>query len=668
MNELVPPGFLQDHGARFVFFGGKGGVGKTTLAAATALQQARYRPGEKVLITSTDPAHSLSDSFGQAIGSQVVPIVGVDNLFAIELDSEKLLAEWKEESDPMIAEVANRGTHFSQEDIDDFLNLTLPGMEDAMAVMRIVALAEAHGYTRVVVDTAPTGHTLRLLALPAQMRLWIKVMDRLMEKHRFIVRSLVGSYQPDNVDDWLVEMAGEVKHVASLLRDGRVTEFVPVTIPEEMAVCETERLVSTLEALPMSVKALVVNQMVPYDGRCAICRERREDQARTLAQIRERFAGLHLLGVPQLSHEVRGTENLTEIGRFLMNGSGPQEPEQDGSWRLGFGHYRDWIRAWWVSWGTRLSDVFRPGDSLRAGLLLPSARFIMVGGKGGVGKTTTSAATALYLARQHPDRKVLLFSTDPAHSIADSFAQAVGAHVTAIEPCSNLYAYEVDAARLLDDFKQEYRMNGEQPGGTFGEGVAGQMLDLIPPGLDEVMALLEVMKLAETDEFDVFILDTAPTGHLTRFLGLPELTQEWLRSAGRMLLRYKDVIRLGRLAELVIGYSRQVRQLRELLVDDEQTEFIAVTTPEASAVAEGEWLLQCLGTLDIACRQVLVNKVTQNNICPFCADRRRQERRCIGQLVERRPGLHLAQTPQIPHPVRGIEELTKFGNMLYRRR
>jgi len=299
----------------------------------------------------------------------------------------------------------------------------------------------------------------------------------------------------------------------------------------------------------------------------------------------------------------------------------------------------------------------------------------MVGGKGGVGKTTSAAATALYLARQHPDQRILVFSTDPAHSVADSFDQPVGAQVTPIEPYDNLYAYEIDATQLLEDFKKELEKDRDR---SFPEEVSRQMLDLIPPGLDELMALLEIIDLAEEAEtlaslqaeeavepFDIFILDTAPTGHLIRFLETPELAQNWLHAAARMLLKYKNTVRLGKLAELVVKYSRQVRTLRQQLVDGAQTEFITVTNPEAMAVAESQRLVHCLDGLNITCRQMLVNKMTQDGDCHFCATRRRQEQGIIRGLMSEYPDLHLAQVPQLPHQVRGIEHLVEFGEMLY---
>jgi len=687
---MAKPIFLQNDSLRYIFFGGKGGVGKTTSAAAAALYLACRRPEERILVISTDPAHSLGDSLGQPIGDQVVPIRGVDNLFALELDSEGLLAEWKRECTPTIARIADRGTYFGEEDINNFLQLTLPGMDEAMAIMRIVALAEEQQYDRVMIDTAPTGHTLRLLALPAQMKLWIEVMDRFMEKHRFVVRSLVGRYKPDDVDRWLIEMGRQIRHVSSLLRDARVTEFVPVTIPEEMAICETERLVTVLKEHPMAVRNLVINQVVGcngYDGispseGCLTCRQREKDQAGALAQIEEGFADLCLLTVPQLSHEVRGLKRLTEFGQLL---TGDQAAERDRglsfslrgfaltvfararAW-LGLGRYWDWARMWLDSlWAPRRREDKETKRQRDRSLSPPLARFVLIGGKGGVGKTTTAAATALYLARRRPDQRVLVFSTDPAHSVGDSFDQPVGARVTPIEPYDNLYAYEIDAARLLEDFRREYRSGGArgQQARGFGDEVSSQMLDLVPPGLDELMALLEIMDLAKEGKFDVFILDTAPSGHLVRFLETPELAQDWLKAAARMLLKYKNAVRLGKLAELVIKYSRQVRTLRRQLVDSARTEFIAVTVPEAMAAVESGRLLRHLRGLNVTYRQMLINKVTQDSACRLCAVRRWQEQKIIRQLRAEHPDLRLAQTPQLPHPVRGIEGLTEFGEMLY---
>ena len=161
-SRSVPnlPTFLGDRNLRFIFFGGKGGVGKTTAAAASALYLARQRPDERILAVSTDPAHSLGDSLGQDIGDEIVPIEGADNLWARELDAEKVLAEYRRENDPILAEIANRGTLFDENDIADFMRLTLPGMDEVMAIREIIALIKSGEYDLVIVDTAPTGVSL----------------------------------------------------------------------------------------------------------------------------------------------------------------------------------------------------------------------------------------------------------------------------------------------------------------------------------------------------------------------------------------------------------------------------------------------------------------------------------------------------------------------------
>ena len=188
------PSFLREGELRFILFGGKGGVGKTTAAAASALYLARQRPDRRMLIVSTDPAHSLGDSLAQDIGDQIVPVRGVNNLYALELDAPRLLREFKGESDPIIAKIVDRGTYLDEEDIEDLLLLSLPGMDEMMAIIEIMDLAKSREYELVVVDTAPTGHTLRMLALPGEMRKWLKAMNLMMDKHRFIVMTLVGQY------------------------------------------------------------------------------------------------------------------------------------------------------------------------------------------------------------------------------------------------------------------------------------------------------------------------------------------------------------------------------------------------------------------------------------------------------------------------------------------
>ena len=147
------PGFLEKD-LRFIFFGGKGGVGKTTSAVAGALVLAERNPNNKILLVSTDPVHSVGDSFDQHIGDRVVPVQGVDHLFAREADAERLLAEFKLKNGPVLAKIADRGTYFDKEDIRSFLELSLPGMDEFMAILELMDLVKARQSDVIIMDTA----------------------------------------------------------------------------------------------------------------------------------------------------------------------------------------------------------------------------------------------------------------------------------------------------------------------------------------------------------------------------------------------------------------------------------------------------------------------------------------------------------------------------------
>lgn len=646
------PSFLGRNDLRFILFGGKGGTGKTTSVVASALYLAEKRPDKKILIVSTDPAHSVGNSLDQAIGDTAVPVKGAGNLYARELAAERLLAEFKLKNEPILAKIADRGTFFDKEDIRGFLDLSLPGMDEYMAILELMELVKSQQYDLIILDTAPTGHTIRLLELPGLMQQWVSTLDLMMEKHRFLSKTFSRRrYMRDECDRWLETTARDARRVEQLLQDNTATEFVVVTIPEEMAVAETERLLATLKRLRIPVRNLIVNHVIEQDGLCPSCQQRRTQQVVMLEKIERDFADLYLLKVPQLPYEVRGVEQLSQFARFLT-GVRPATIE------------------------TRASAVQAGQSNVPSGgLLLPISHFVLIGGKGGVGKSVVAAATALKLASQLPERRIILFSTGPAHSLSDSFDQKIGAEITTIEGYHNLYAREIDAAKVLDDFRRQYRevigeifnsfLSGRGMKVEYDQKVMERLLDISPPGLDEVMALMEVMEQVERHEFDIFVLDTAPTGHLIRFLEMPDIVRSWLTTATKMLLKYRGVVSLGAVADLVLKYSRLVRKLRKQLLDVNDTEFIAVTIPEAMGIIQMEQLLQALSRFKIACRQIVINMVTPPSDCSFCSMKRSEEQRYVRQVVVRHPDYRVACAPRLPHPVRGLKNLLEFGQILY---
>ncbi len=309
---------LRENALELILFGGKGGVGKTTCASSTGL----FLAGQfNTLIVSTDPAHSLSDSLEHPIGDRITPVKEAKRLSAVEISAEKALAEFKTEHKGEIERILDTSTYLDKEDIDSAFALPIPGIDEVMGFKTIVDLIEQGGFEKYVVDTAPTGHALRLLTLPDLLDDWIKVLAKMRWKYRYMVESFSGEYKPDQADDFLVEMKKTVKRIEGLLRDPKRCEFIAVAIPEEMAILETRRLLGSLESYGIKVKQLVVNNVVEL-GDCKFCRERKKAQQRHIDRIKKEFKSLNIILVPLLPREVKGVEGLKGFAKVLYGESG----------------------------------------------------------------------------------------------------------------------------------------------------------------------------------------------------------------------------------------------------------------------------------------------------------------------------------------------------------
>jgi arsenite-transporting ATPase len=681
------PEFLKNKDLRLILFGGKGGVGKTTMAAAAAVQLAQlYLNEKKVLVISTDPAHSLGDSFGIQIGDKVTPIqwsvvsgqwsvvsgqwsvtndqCPMTNLYARELDAARLLDKFKQKNDAVIKKLANRGTYFDQQDIAEFFDLSLPGMDEVMAVIEIANLLKEGTYGVLILDTAPTGHTVRMLNLPEQMRKWIEVMDLMQHKHRYMFTHFTGKkYVKDECDIFLEDLSSDIDRVKKLLSSRETTRFVPVTIPEPMSIYETKRLIGSLEKIHVPVKEIIVNRVAESEG-CLFCRARKEDQKKPLIEIEEAFSRYDLIKVPLFPNEIRGIGGLTRIADYLRSITGPSVP---------------------LKTSRAIKEQANPCLTLK-----PDLEFVLLGGKGGVGKTSLASATALYLARSNQIKKVLVFSTDPAHSLSDSFDRPIGDRITPVQcsvfsvqwsvsndqqrATSNLFALEIDANRLWDNFKGNFKEDMEKVFNKFlGSGtdikfdreVMTEMLELAPPGLDEIMALDKIIDLRSEGAFDIFVLDTSPTGHLLRFLELPDMVREWLKTFFKLLLKYRGIVNLARAAEKALILSKSVRRIQEILTDPEKTAFIAVTIPEAMGLLELERLLNALDATGIPCDHIAVNKVVPLVDCGFCSIKRAEQQGYISEIRSKFPSHTITQVPLFPKQVRGIPDLDEISRIIF---
>jgi len=248
MAPSSPPSFLRAD-VDWLLFGGKGGVGKTTCAAAAALYRARHDAGP-VHLLSTDPAHSVRDS----LGTDDLP----SSLRVQEFDADRALDAFRDEHRATLHEIMAHGTLFDDEDIGQLLDLGLPGMDEVMAFLHLAGRIEEPG--PVIVDTAPTGHTLRLLDAPAVFETWLGVLDAMLEKHRTLRATFGRGGGPDALDRFLNDMQARADRVLAALRDPARCAFVVVTQPEPLVLTETDRLWTDLEARSVPVSDIVVNR------------------------------------------------------------------------------------------------------------------------------------------------------------------------------------------------------------------------------------------------------------------------------------------------------------------------------------------------------------------------------------------------------------------------
>jgi len=700
---------------RFHFFGGKGGAGKTTCAAATAVGMAET--GRRVLLVSTDPAHSLRDVLspgeaapraggrrpGAGLRTPARVATARGRLAAVELDADRALARWMGGRRRHLRTLLGRATYLDDEDIDRFLGLSLPGVDELIGLIELHRVARARPYDDVVVDTAPTGHTLRLLAMPATLGRLATVLEGMQGKHRFLAESLGGGVTRDAADAVVAEMAEQGRALGALLRDRARCAFTWVLLPEPLALAETRDAVAALEAAGLPVRELLVNRVTPPGtSRCGLCDPRRDAEQGVVQEVRAAFAGRAVRLVPALDVEPRGVPALRRLAVRLRaaspaaaragRGSGPSPPAA----RTARGPARRRARPAPGPAGGEAAWLSR--------LVPPGLRLLLVLGKGGVGKTSCAAAVALALAERRREGTVLLVSTDPAHSVADVLGMSdgppagrAGGEVVAPDPAARvqaphppasalwqptpvpgmpaLHALEVDAARAFAQRRRRYRaavdaLFAAVTGGSrfevaFDRAVVQDLIELAPPGLDELfgaLAVIEALGPASGDgRYAAVVLDTAPTGHSLRLLALPRAALAWVHALLEILLKYREVVGLGEVGADLLALARDLRALAGLLGDPARTRALVVTRAAALPVLETRRLLRAAGRLRLPLGALLVNEATPPG-CPRCRRAAAAEARALGPLgAERRPRrCAMIVAPAVAPPPRGARALAAW--------
>lgn len=313
---------------RWIFVGGKGGVGKTTTSSSIAIQMALNHPEKQYLLISTDPAHNLSDAFDQKFGKDARVVEGLPNLSAMEIDPSGSIQEFAannklgiDSNDPLAGVMTE-------------VTGSIPGIDEAFSFMEVLKHIKKQkhpddskvNYETIIFDTAPTGHTLRFLQLP-------HTLETLLDKFNDIsgrlgpLMGMLGGDQKTELFNKLGEIKAEVAEVNKQFQDPDLTTFVCVCISEFLSLYETERLIQDLMKYHMDVNTIVVNQLLFADNsQCKRCQSRWKMQKKYLDQMDELYEDYHLVKMPLCGNEIRGLDNLKKFSKFLLK---PYNPTTD---------------------------------------------------------------------------------------------------------------------------------------------------------------------------------------------------------------------------------------------------------------------------------------------------------------------------------------------------
>ncbi|MBI4757987.1 MAG: TRC40/GET3/ArsA family transport-energizing ATPase [Chloroflexi bacterium] len=613
----------------FIFFSGKGGVGKTSMACATAVHYADE--GKRTLIVTTDPASNLADAFEQPIGHQITPIDGVANLWAMEIDPDRATAEYQERAlAPLRALFPPEVLRVMEE------QLSSPCTAEVAAFDRFTDFLTAPDFDVVIFDTAPTGHTLRLLELPAE---W---------SHTIEAASAGSGQTCIGPAAAIQEAKAKYDRALAAMRDPAATTFVFVLQPEATPIRETHRAIGELARLGIGTHQLMVNGVLPpEEARTDFLRQRVAMQAGYLAQI-ARELPLPARQMPLLDGEIKGVHRLQQVAAMLYGGEGRP---------IATSHRTDETCAPAAFWQRlKLGEAVVPR-------LVPAnghGRVVFFAGKGGVGKTAVSCLTAVWLARQ--GYRTLLLTTDPAAHLGDVLEQPVGDEAAPVQGVANLWAARIDAKAAATDYKARILADARAQGRS-EQSLRAMAEELDSPCTEEMAAFDRFIDFASQElgttsgRYDLIVFDTAPTGHTLRLLELPI---DWSQQLSVKVYASVDSAAADDVAKARFG------QVIETMRNPSLSTFAFVMYPESTPIVEAERAMQELRTVGIPTSLVVANLVLPPEECTgdFVCRRWQMQEKYLTEM-QRRFQTPLLAVPLLSHEVRGLDVLTELGERIY---
>ena len=623
---------------QFLFFSGKGGVGKTTMACASAIRYAEQ--GLKTLIVTTDPASNLADVFETPIGHRVTSL-GVTNLWGMEIDPDRATEEYREHIlAPMRAVMPVDVIKVLEEQFNSPCTTEIASFDrfvDFMAGQGSDDGGAPDRYDVVIFDTAPTGHTIRLLELPVD---WSRHIEQSAKGGGNTCIGPVASIQ---------ENKRKYDEATRLLADPERTTFVFVLRPEETAIYETKRSLDELRTIGVVNIEFVVNGILPRE----VCEHpffarRFQGQQAHLGRIREMFPGRQRR-MFQRDGEVKGIEALRSIAGDLFAENGTQ-----GSYRLPpiAMTADDEPRAqsdsaeFAFADPQRILELMRPREGTKA---------VFFTGKGGVGKTTASCAAAVHLARA--GYRTLLLTTDPASHIGAVLHQDVNGTISAVRGVPGLFATIIDQKRAVEEYKK--RILDEARTRYSPDMLAAVAEELESPCTEEMAAFDKFMHYVESDEYEIVVFDTAPTGHTLRLLQLPF---DYSEQVGLMVTT--NAAGSAAKSKTQGRFDRIIARMK----DPERSVFAFVVYPESTPVVEAYRAMLDLREAGIPTQFVVANQVLEARYCTndyFSRRRAMQQRHLteIGGLFS----LPVLELPLLDTDVAGLAMVEVAADALFAR-
>ncbi|HET7209359.1 MAG TPA: ArsA family ATPase [Terriglobales bacterium] len=636
---------------QLTFFVGKGGVGKTTVSSAYAVRCALQNREKRVLLLSTDPAHSLSDVLQLPLKDRPrrVRLSKGGELHAWQINPEKLFREFLNRYKEDILDLVDKGSIFTREDIAPLLDTTLPGMAEMSALLAIRDAINSGRYSHIVVDTAPFGHTLRLFSLPEQFVRFLNFLELAASRDQVLAEHFGGRPQRSTAT-LIADFRVLVQEV--LAATSRDAEIVLVTTAEKFSLNESVRCSAALnsQSPPLQINSIVLNRATPGRQNCRQCAKSSRAANQALSFLKKKFPKTALLVGEDSGSPIMGSVALAAFADHMFAGK-------------------------------RLKPALSPPRSTR--LRLQPAQWpvletplALVLGKGGVGKTTVSAALG-YHTRRESGVPVEICSVDPAPSLDDIFEKPVGDRSEPVLGDPKFKASELDSVALFRAWVRDLQasvdeattseVSGIHVDLSFERRLLSELLEIVPPGVDEVLAIFRILDLIGSDGARV-VIDMAPTGHALELLRMPQRILAWTRPLLKTLAAHRRLAFAREVGVKIAELSHRVRELAELLAATERAQISLVMLPEPLPDRETERLIAELAHQRLPVTRIFVNRVVlqEQGSCPRCNRVRQWQRETLARIKQRYSDLELLVIRNFPEEITGKSGFRSLTGEIWR--